>query len=232
MINNKSITLVLPSRNVGKIIKKQLDSIPSFIDKIIIVSNNSKDDTYKKAIEYSQSHPRVQVFQDDRVDASGIGYGYAISTGFENSTTDYTFKADFDGTYPVEKIIEFVEYLEKNDGLFAVGTRYPVAKESHVKLFNTFGVWVLNNVNWIRNGTKFNDILCGLYGGKTEAIKQLNCTEGGWNYSIEFKLRAAKMFKNKVFQFKILQAQSLTVSHQKYFQTGWLHLNYLLNFSR
>jgi glycosyltransferase involved in cell wall biosynthesis len=228
MIQNKKISLVLPSRSVSKILSHQLDIIPDFIDEIIVVSNKSKDDTYAKALEYSKTHPRVVALEDDRVDESGIGYGYAIQSGFKAATGDYIFKADFDGTYPIEEIKHFVETLIAENKLIAIGTRYPVKENSKVKLFNSVGVWVLNTVSMFKNGYRFSDILCGLYGGQKNAVKNLNLEEGGWNLSVEFKLKSAKMYKNLVKQFHIEQRSQMTASNQKYFQTGWLHLNYII----
>lgn len=45
MISEKTIGVVVPAYNEGKLINKTLETMPEFVDTIIAVNDGSKDDT-------------------------------------------------------------------------------------------------------------------------------------------------------------------------------------------
>jgi glycosyltransferase involved in cell wall biosynthesis len=227
---NKKISLILPARDVADIVQSQLDEICQlhWLYEIIVVSNQSQDYTYEKVLEYAKIDDRVKILRADSVDKNGIGYGYAIQAGFAYATGDYIFKADFDGTYPIALIESFVDSLIAENKQIALTSRFPLQKDSYVPLFNRIGIWVLNFFFLMKNGVKIDDVLCGLYGGQAEAIRKMNLIEGGWNFSIAFKLKTMQQYKESVKQFNIKQKEKVIRSHQQYFQTFYTHLMYIL----
>ena len=52
MLNNKTIAVVVPAYNESSQIKMVLDSMPDFVDRIIVVDDCSKDDTAKHVKDY------------------------------------------------------------------------------------------------------------------------------------------------------------------------------------
>jgi len=52
MLNNKTIAVVIPCYNEGLQIKMVLDSMPDYVDRIIIVDDASKDNTTEVSLEY------------------------------------------------------------------------------------------------------------------------------------------------------------------------------------
>ncbi len=52
MLNNKTIAVVIPCYNESKQIKMVLDSMPTFVDRIIIVDDYSKDNTVETVIKH------------------------------------------------------------------------------------------------------------------------------------------------------------------------------------
>lgn len=52
MLNNKTIAVVVPAYNESSQIKMVLDSMPEFVDRIIVVDDCSKDDTAKHVKDY------------------------------------------------------------------------------------------------------------------------------------------------------------------------------------
>ncbi len=52
MLNNKSIAVVIPAFNEANQIKMVLDGIPDFVDRIVVVDDNSKDNTIKIVEQY------------------------------------------------------------------------------------------------------------------------------------------------------------------------------------
>ena len=55
MLNNKTIAVVVPAYNESSQIKMVLDSMPNFVDRIIVVDDCSKDDTINFAKQIKKS---------------------------------------------------------------------------------------------------------------------------------------------------------------------------------
>ncbi|GAA4277296.1 glycosyltransferase family 2 protein [Aquimarina mytili] len=56
MLNNKTIAVVVPCYNEAKQIKMVLDSMPDFVDRIIVVDDASKDDTTGAVIKHLEEN--------------------------------------------------------------------------------------------------------------------------------------------------------------------------------
>ena len=71
MLNNKTIAVVVPTFNESTQIKMVLDSMPDFVDRIIVVDDCSKDDTVSHVKEYFDSNSSniniPSLFKDDIV---------------------------------------------------------------------------------------------------------------------------------------------------------------------
>jgi glycosyltransferase involved in cell wall biosynthesis len=229
MYRGKSVSVIMPGRSVEQVLEKQLELIPDFVDEVILVSNRSKDNTVELAKQLSQQNPRFRYLVDDRADKDGIGYGYAIQTGFAAATSDLVFKCDVDGTYPVEQLAEVIDFMLEDNLKIVSCNRYPVRKNSKVKIFNRVGVYTLNVFCWLTTGYRIKDILSGFYGGYADFIRRLHCSEGGWNYSVELKLNAITRYQEQYGEYHILQKEAQTKSHQSYWKTGWNHLSFIIS---
>ena len=71
MLNSKSIGVVVPAYNEGKLISKVMDTMPDFVDYMIIINDGSKDET-KKCIEDKMPCDSRIVFIDHEVN-KGVG---------------------------------------------------------------------------------------------------------------------------------------------------------------
>jgi glycosyltransferase involved in cell wall biosynthesis len=228
MYRNKTVSVVMPGRSVSSVLESQLSLIPQFVDEIILVSNRSKDNTVELAYELQKSYPKLKILIDDRCDSSGIGYGCAIQTGFAAASSTLVFKCDVDGTYPIEHLDRVIDHMDNSGSRIVSCNRYPKKEDSSTTLFHRTGVVVLNMLCWFITGYKINDILSGFYGGYSKDIRALNCTEKGWNYSLEFKLSAIEKFEDSYHEYHISQKQAQVKSHQAYWKTGFEHLKYLI----
>jgi glycosyltransferase involved in cell wall biosynthesis len=54
MLNNKAIGVVIPAYNEEKQIGKVLDSMPDFVDRIVVINDGSEDNTASIVQEYMQ----------------------------------------------------------------------------------------------------------------------------------------------------------------------------------
>lgn len=221
MYRNKRISLCLPCRNEANHLPEVIKRIPKIVDEIIVISNNSKDDTVKVAQKL-----KVIALEDNRT-IDGIGYGFAHMTGIERATGDIIVGADGDATYPIEDLEKVIDKLLDEKLNFISCNRYPLQPGVSIPFKLRLGV---NTLNWevrLLFGIKINDILSGMWVFDKTAKKNLNLTMGEWNLSPQIKINAATNPKIKFDEYSIAQHQRLGESHQAHFKTGFSHLRWI-----
>lgn len=221
MYKNKTITVCLPCRNEADHLDQVIAKIPKYVDEIIVISNNSKDNTVEVAKKLG-----VKAYEDNRT-IDGIGYGFAHMTGIKNATSDIIVGADGDATYPVEDLDKIIDFLVQKDLDFISCNRYPLQDGTKIPFKLKFGVWMLNTEVRLLYGVKIKDILSGMWVFKKEARDSLNLTMGEWNLSPQIKINAATSPNIKFSEYSIAQHQRLGESHQNYFKTGFSHAKWI-----
>lgn len=81
MLNNKSIGVVVPAYNEGKLISKVMDTMPDFVDYMIIVNDGSKDETRERIINKQVTDTRI-ILLDHEVNK---GLGQTLIDGYLKS---------------------------------------------------------------------------------------------------------------------------------------------------
>jgi glycosyltransferase involved in cell wall biosynthesis len=79
MYKNNTIGVVVPAFNEEKLIARMVNTIPDYIDFIIIIDDASTDDTYNIIKKFEQNDPRIKCF---RHEVNG-GVGAAVSSGYQ-----------------------------------------------------------------------------------------------------------------------------------------------------
>jgi glycosyltransferase involved in cell wall biosynthesis len=226
MYKNKKITVCLPCKNESKHLHEVIKMIPNFVDEIIIVSNNSSDDTY-----FAAKNLGVKVFEDDRT-LNGNGEGFAYQTAIRNATGDIIICADADCTYPTDKIDEMLDVFLAKELDFMSGSRYPKQKGAEIGLKNQIGVTVLNWEIFFLYGIDIKDSLSGMWVFKKDIIPELgiltNNLIGDWNHSPQIKLNAFGNPNLKCAEYPITQYARAGQTHQAYLKTGFGHLVWIL----
>ncbi len=218
MYRNKTITVCFPCRNEGNHLKTILSKVPEFIDEVIVISNNSTDNTVDEANQLG-----VRVLEDNRT-IKGIGYGFAHITGIHAASSDIIVGADGDGTYPVEQLAEIIDNFIDNELNFMSCNRYPLHTDTDIPFKLQLGVWILNVEVKILYGKNIQDILSGMWVIDSGIRSELNLKMGDWNLSPEIKLSAATKPKIKFAEYPIVQHQRHGESHQNYWKTGLSHM--------
>jgi glycosyltransferase involved in cell wall biosynthesis len=152
MNTNKALTLsiIIPVFNESGLIKNCLDSISSqtiMPDEVIIVDNNSIDDTIKIAKKYKF----VKV-----VNASKQGIVYARDKGFNSASSVILGRIDADSILPnnwVETVLEFFADPHHLDNFAWTSEGYWYNLQ-HIKYFSWFAAQVI---------FRFNRLLLGHY---------------------------------------------------------------------
>lgn len=117
------LSLIIPAYNEAERLPKTLPTVVSFLQsqdypaEVIIVNNNSRDDTGQIAREFAAAYPWIKV-----IDEQTQGKGAAVRTGMLSAAGDYLFMADADFSMPVEEVAKFLPpRLENYD--IAIGSR-------------------------------------------------------------------------------------------------------------
>ncbi len=121
MINEKSICVVVPAHNESSQIGKVIETMPDFVDSIVIIDDASQDDTAEIVQQHQKNHRRVELIRHPE----NQGVGGAISTGYKwarDNGHDITAVMAGDGQMDpkeLEKIIEPIvdgsaDYVKSN----------------------------------------------------------------------------------------------------------------------
>ena len=117
------LSLIIPAYNEGERLPQTLPPVFAFLEaqpypsEIILVNNNSRDDTRAIALEFAATRPYLRVLDEPRQ-----GKGAAVRSGMLAATGEYLFMADADFSMPVEEIAKFLPpRLEGYD--VAIGSR-------------------------------------------------------------------------------------------------------------
>lgn len=231
MIDNKTVSLIMPARNEAEALPSLLSSIPAEYDEIIVVSNCSTDDTEAIVTNYAKRDPRIKLLVNNRT-KNGIGCGAAFETGIANATGDYIVTADSDGTYPIQDAVSgptLIRQMHNCDAYFATCSRYP---DPDIPPFLRLGVNVLTKEMQLLHHMPITDALSGMNIIDRQILPILPINELDWNYAPEIKLSAWKAVgPHKWTELKIKQqTRAGGQTKQHYIKTGLSHLIFIAKY--
>ena len=187
MKKNSIIKVIIPAYNEADSIAKVIAEIPNIVDEVIVVSNNSTDDTEKNA-----SAAGATVLQEKRK-----GYGYACLKGMDyianqNSTPDIIVFLDGDySDYPSE-LTKIIAPIQRKNIDMVIGARVKKWREAGSMTFpQIFGNWLATTLMHLFFGAKFTDL--GPFRAiKYEKLLKLNMQDKTYGWTIEMQLKALK----------------------------------------
>jgi glycosyltransferase involved in cell wall biosynthesis len=202
-------------------LESEIKRLPPFVEEIIIVSNRSTDKTVEVAKGLG-----LKTIVDDRA-KNGIGYGYAHMTGLAAATGDIIITADADGTYPIDKLTDLIDFMLDNDLDFVSCNRYPLKERDQIGWILQSGVKMLNLEVKALYNTSIKDILSGMWLMNSKTKELLNLTEGDWNLSPQIKINAALNKNIKFSEHHIRVNNRLGRTKQQYLKTGLSHMYWI-----
>lgn len=134
MINGKKVSLIFPAYNEEKNIGQAIDDFKKlgFIDEIIVVDNNSSDNTAKISLK-----KQVKVVAEKKQ-----GYGYALLKGMSVAAGEYIFLCEPDGTFRAKDAKKLLKYIDAYEVI--IGTR--TNKKFISKFANMYGLLRWGNI--------------------------------------------------------------------------------------
>lgn len=151
--------------------------------KILVVDGQSADRTR----EIAKTLGAEVVVQDDS------GKGDALRRGFEESAADMVVVLDADGSYPPEKIPEFVEVLS-NGADVVIGSRLAgEIEDGAMTRLNLVGNKILSIIASILYRMPVSDICSGMWGIHARALRRMNLNSQRFDIEAELFAEARRL---------------------------------------
>lgn len=194
--NGPQISVVFPSYNERENIDKAIDRVQRTLCEnlleIIIVDDNSPDETWKLVEELN--HPKVKLIR--RINEKGLAS--ALATGVEKAGGNIIVWMDCDLGLPPEQIPKLVEKLEDHD--LAIGSRFVGIGKDLRKRWITNCSRIINLFAQLVLGSHIKDYTSGFIAVKRDVFNRVKINPQGFGeYFIEFVHQCSK---NK---FKIIE---------------------------
>jgi len=182
-----NIKVIIPAFNEADSIGHVIKELPSKVSEVIVVNNNSTDDTAKNAEKAGAT-----VLTEKRK-----GYGYACLCGLDyvakqSKVPDIIVFIDGDySDYPEELDIVVAPILE-NSVDFVVGARKKsLREEGSMTPQQIFGNWLATFLMRLFFGAKFTDL--GPFRAiKYEKLKELKMEDKTYGWTVEMQLKILK----------------------------------------
>ncbi len=188
-----AIKVIIPAYNEQDSIANVINDIPDIVSEIIVVNNNSSDDTFKTAEKAGAT-----VLTETRK-----GYGYACLKGMDYLASQ-KHKPDIivflDGDYSdyPEELTKLVDPIINDDVDFVIGARVKrLRQQGSMTPQQVFGNWLATFLMKLMFGAKFTDL------GPFRAIKydkllNFNMEDKTYGWTVEMQLKAIKQKLNYV----------------------------------
>ena len=182
MYKGQSITVIIPCLNEEEGIQKVLQDLPSFVDEVIVVDNNSTDRTADNA----RSMGAIVVLEMDR------GYGRAYKKGFSSATGDVIVTLDGDHSYPVDALSYLLEAFLHSKVGFLSASRFPMLNENAMRLKNRIGNRILSLTMSALFFRWVNDSQSGMWVFRRNILDKMKLSSDGMAFSEEIKIEAIR----------------------------------------
>jgi len=122
MYEEKTVAVVVPAYDEEKLIKKTLDSIPDFVDRIIVVNDASVDNTAEVVKRIAEGNGKVLLIEHE----ANEGVGAAIVSGYRKARDlemDVTAVMAGDAQMDPNDLYRIVEPVAKGSADYSKGNR-------------------------------------------------------------------------------------------------------------
>jgi len=216
------ISVIIPCYNEAQSIGGLLKQLSTMVAEVIVVDNNSTDQTANLAREQG-----AKVISETKQ-----GYGIAIRAGLKVARGDILVVLDGDGQYPAHQITEMVEYLKVQKLDFISASRFPLVNKKSLPFLRKLGNHLFNLATVFIFGTRIKDSQSGMWVFRRTVLDQIKLESDSMPLSEEIKLRVINepvlRFAEYPIDYHPRQAPSklLPLKH------GWLNFIYLLKLKK
>jgi glycosyltransferase involved in cell wall biosynthesis len=180
MYKFRTISVVMPCYNEQEGLNKMLRCKPSFIDEVIIVDNNSTDNT----VNIAKRHGATIAYEKKK------GYGHACLAGLSKAKGDTVILLDGDATYSMGEIEKLLLYMESNSFDFVNGNRYPLANKKVQPVINQIANWTISLFIRVLFEINLKDSQSGMFAFKNSLLDKIKVYNTGMGFPQEIKIKA------------------------------------------
>ena len=181
------VKVIIPAYNEEDSIANVINDIPDFVNEVIVVSNNSNDNT-----KINAKNAGATVLSENK-----RGYGYACLKGMEyiaNQKQKPDIVVFLDGDYSdyPEELTKIIEPILNDNKDFVIGARVKrLREEGSMTIPQIFGNWLATTLMSLFFGAKFSDL------GPFRAIKYdkllvLGMEDKTYGWTVEMQLKVLK----------------------------------------
>ena len=177
-----TVSVIIPTLNEAGNVPYVLNTIPDWVDEVILVDGRSTDDTERIA---RLLRPGVKVVHE-----LTPGKGAALKAGISAASGDYLIALDADGSMDGGRLIAFREALD-NGAQYVKGSRFAEgggsADITRLRRFGDKGICVLMRLLF---GARFTDATYGYFGVRADSYEKMRIDTDGFETEILFNIRA------------------------------------------
>lgn len=188
---------------------------------VIVVDNGSHDASAELAREAGAT-----VVEEPR-----RGYGSAYLAGLGAANGRYIVMADADGTYPLDRIGDFVERLRGGADM-VIGSRFKGTIEPGAMPWPNrhIGNPLLTGMLNLLFRSRVSDAHCGLRAMRRDAIPTLKLSALGMEFASEMVIKAGKQ-RLRIDEVPIAYRVRVGESKLSRFSDAWRHIRFMLVYS-
>ena len=182
-----TISVIIPAYNEQDSIDKVIADIPNIVGEVIVVNNNSSDNTAAVATKAGAT----VLFE------ANSGYGFACLKGLEylnqqNTKPDVVVFLDGDYSDYPEELTKLVAPIVERNVDFVIGARKKELRQAgSMTPQQIFGNWLATSLMRWLYGSKFTDL--GPFRAiKYQKLRDLNMTDQTYGWTVEMQLKALK----------------------------------------
>lgn len=180
-----TVSVVIPAKNEARNLAHVFESVPSWVDEIVLVDGHSEDDTVEVA---QRICPTVKIVRQ-----TGFGKGDALRVGFDACKGDIIIMMDADGSTDGSEIARFVGALVTGAD-FAKGSRFASGGGSDdITFMRRLGNHILSGLVNRLFGTRYTDLCYGYNAFWARFLPMLDIRCDGFEVETVMNIRAAKI---------------------------------------
>ncbi|MDA2929427.1 glycosyltransferase family 2 protein [Acidobacteria bacterium AH-259-O06] len=217
MYRDCKITVVIPCLNEQEGIQHVLARMPEFVDEVIVVDNDSTDET-----------PNIAEQMGARVIQERVrGYGRAYKTGLLHTQGDIIVTLDGDHSYPVDALSYLLEALLNSKVGFVSASRFPIQNPESMAFKNLVGNKILSWVMSLLYFCWIRDSQSGMWIFYKDALKKMDLRSNGMAFSEEIKIEALRNPEIGLKEIPINFSNRAGEKKLKPWRDGWNNLIFL-----
>jgi glycosyltransferase involved in cell wall biosynthesis len=181
---NPTVSVVIPTLNEAGNLPYVLNTIPSWVDQVVVVDGRSGDDTVRIA---TLLWPDAKIVHEARK-----GKGAALRAGFEAAKGDIIIAIDADGSMDGREIERFRDALLIGAD-YAKGSRFaPGGGSADITRFRRFGDWGICLLIRILFGARWTDVTYGYFGIWADRLDCIPIDSDGFEVETLIGIRVAR----------------------------------------